>query len=105
MIDDRGSAICHAVIDPDEARQLLEALSSAQGRTRAGARHLLGMSAILAIAEDPGMRNLATRFVGPGPVPFLATLFDKSPSSNWLVAWHQDTALPLRRHPGAGNGS
>ena len=25
-----------------------------------------------------------------------ATLFDKSPVSNWLVVWHQDTALPLR---------
>ena len=24
-----------------------------------------------------------------------ATLFDKSPDSNWLVVWHQDTALPL----------
>jgi ectoine hydroxylase-related dioxygenase (phytanoyl-CoA dioxygenase family) len=23
-------------------------------------------------------------------------LFDKSPTSNWLVVWHQDTALPLR---------
>jgi len=28
-------------------------------------------------------------------VPFSATLFDKSPEANWLVAWHQDTALPL----------
>ena len=27
--------------------------------------------------------------------PFNATFFDKSPDSNWLVAWHQDTALPL----------
>ncbi|MGH9711006.1 MAG: phytanoyl-CoA dioxygenase family protein, partial [Candidatus Acidiferrales bacterium] len=28
--------------------------------------------------------------------PFHATLFDKSPKANWLVAWHQDTALPIR---------
>jgi hypothetical protein len=28
-------------------------------------------------------------------VPFRATLFDKAAASNWLVAWHQDTALPL----------
>jgi ectoine hydroxylase-related dioxygenase (phytanoyl-CoA dioxygenase family) len=27
------------------------------------------------------------------------TLFDKSPARNWLVSWHQDTALPLcERH-------
>ena len=38
-------------------------------------------------------------------MPFRATLFDKSPTSNWLVAWHQDTALPLRERratPGWG---
>ena len=29
------------------------------------------------------------------PVPFGATLFDKSAEANWLVVWHQDTALPL----------
>jgi ectoine hydroxylase-related dioxygenase (phytanoyl-CoA dioxygenase family) len=30
-------------------------------------------------------------------VPFGATLFDKSPDANWLVVWHQDTALPLQQ--------
>jgi ectoine hydroxylase-related dioxygenase (phytanoyl-CoA dioxygenase family) len=30
-------------------------------------------------------------------VPFRATLFEKSLHSNWLVVWHQDTALPLRQ--------
>ena len=39
---------------------------------------------------------IAAQFVGPAPVAFRATLFDKSPAANWLVAWHQDTALPLR---------
>lgn len=29
-------------------------------------------------------------------MPFRATLFDKSAAANWLVVWHQDTALPLR---------
>jgi hypothetical protein len=27
---------------------------------------------------------------------FRATLFDKSAASNWLVTWHQDTALPMK---------
>jgi ectoine hydroxylase-related dioxygenase (phytanoyl-CoA dioxygenase family) len=35
--------------------------------------------------------------VGDGAIPFRATLFDKSVRSNWLVPWHQDTALPLER--------
>ncbi|HET6374016.1 MAG TPA: phytanoyl-CoA dioxygenase family protein, partial [Candidatus Polarisedimenticolia bacterium] len=33
--------------------------------------------------------------------PFAATLFDKSPSANWLVAWHQDAVLPLREQRAA----
>ena len=42
------------------------------------------------------MVTLARSVAGNGAFPFRATLFDKSPTSNWLVAWHQDTALPVR---------
>jgi ectoine hydroxylase-related dioxygenase (phytanoyl-CoA dioxygenase family) len=38
---------------------------------------------------------MARRALGDGAVPFRATLFDKSAGANWLVVWHQDTALPL----------
>jgi len=48
------------------------------------------------LAADPRMLKIAREFVGLGAVPFRATLFDKSPSANWSVVWHQDTALPLR---------
>lgn len=47
------------------------------------------------IAEDSRLLEIARAVLGPTAIPFRATLFDKSPSSNWLVAWHQDTALPL----------
>ena len=50
-----------------------------------------------ALSGDPRMLEIAGEFVGPAPVAFRATLFDKSPGANWLVAWHQDTALPLRQ--------
>jgi ectoine hydroxylase-related dioxygenase (phytanoyl-CoA dioxygenase family) len=65
-------------------------------RTKAGARHLLGVPAVRALAHDPRLTGLAARYVGPAALPFRATLFDKSPDANWLVVWHQDTALPLR---------
>jgi len=98
MTDDRGYAICHAAIARDETAQLLEAICGAgSARTRAGARHLLNVPAVRTIAEDPRLQQLAAQFLGQGPVPFRATLFDKSSSSNWLVTWHQDTVLPVRR--------
>jgi len=98
MTDDRGYAVRHAVIARDETAQLLEAICGAgTARTRAGARHLLNVPAVRAISEDPRLQRLAAQFVGPGPVPFRATLFDKSSASNWLVTWHQDTVLPVRQ--------
>jgi ectoine hydroxylase-related dioxygenase (phytanoyl-CoA dioxygenase family) len=51
------------------------------------------------------MLELARTVLGPGAFPFRATLFDKSLEANWLVVWHQDTALPLRKRldvPGWG---
>ncbi len=45
--------------------------------------------------------ELACSVLGRAAFPFRATLFDKSPKSNWLVVWHQDTALPLRQRSDA----
>src|SRR5262249_10545300 len=39
--------------------------------------------------------GIAKKFLASEPFPFRATLFDKSADANWLVVWHQDTALPL----------
>jgi ectoine hydroxylase-related dioxygenase (phytanoyl-CoA dioxygenase family) len=75
-----------------------KSLSAAQiARSKAGARHVLGVDAVRELAEDDRLLSLAAQFIGPHPIPFRATLFDKSPSSNWLVTWHQDTALPVRQ--------
>ena len=56
-------------------------------------------------ARDPRLCDIARSFLGPAAFPFRATLFDKSGQSNWLVVWHQDTALPLReKHETRGWG-
>lgn len=47
------------------------------------------------LAWDSRMLRLARIGLGTDAVPFRATLFEKSTTSNWLVVWHQDTALPL----------
>jgi ectoine hydroxylase-related dioxygenase (phytanoyl-CoA dioxygenase family) len=66
-----------------------------QRRSRAGARHLMAVPAIEAAAKDERLLRIVSRALGDGAVPFRATLFDKSAMANWLVVWHQDTALPL----------
>jgi hypothetical protein len=65
-------------------------------RSRAGARNALSDPVIAALARDNRLVRIACGVLGGDPFPYRATLFDKSMRSNWLVVWHQDTALPLR---------
>jgi ectoine hydroxylase-related dioxygenase (phytanoyl-CoA dioxygenase family) len=91
-----GYSILDRVVDRPEIRGLIDLLDEhVKHRTRAGARHLMGVAAVRALAADPRLVGIAREWVGETAVPFRATLFDKSPDRNWLIAWHQDTALPL----------
>jgi ectoine hydroxylase-related dioxygenase (phytanoyl-CoA dioxygenase family) len=73
---------------------LINALSS-KPATGAGARHLMNHPAVAALARDRRLMAIAASVLGSGAEPFRATLFTKSRDTNWLVVWHQDTALPL----------
>ena len=101
-----GFEIIPSVVSLRESRSLIDRLDRENlGRSRAGARHLMGLQAVADFARSEPMLGLARRFVGVDAIPFRATLFDKSQQSNWLVAWHQDTALPLdQRSEAAGWG-
>jgi ectoine hydroxylase-related dioxygenase (phytanoyl-CoA dioxygenase family) len=74
-------------------------------RSRAGARHILGCSAVAHLARDPRLIEIASGWLNASAIPFKATLFEKSRNANWLVSWHQDTALPMsKRQDVAGWG-
>jgi Phytanoyl-CoA dioxygenase (PhyH) len=97
MSGEDGYGIHQGVFSSGEANEVARALARADVRqTKAGARHVLANAAVRAVAGDPRMLAIAAPYVGRGATPFRATLFDKSPAANWLVVWHQDTALPLR---------
>jgi hypothetical protein len=99
--DEPGYGIFPGVFGAAELAPVEAALrDAAAARTRAGARHVLALPAVRSLAEDPRLRRLADAFVGTAR-PFRATLFEKSASANWLVVWHQDTALPLEAHADA----
>jgi ectoine hydroxylase-related dioxygenase (phytanoyl-CoA dioxygenase family) len=96
LIDRSGVWIEDEVFSDRECDDLIEAAPlGLQGRSRAGARHLMAVPAIDAAAKDERLLRIARRALGDGAVPFRATLFDKSAMANWFVVWHQDTALPL----------
>ena len=75
---------------------MVETLSAEPvSRGRAGARHLMGNPAVSALANNVRLTELAKEWLGCVAIPFRATLFEKSGTSNWLIPWHLDTALPL----------
>ncbi len=94
--DAAGYAIVPDCLKQDECDALLAALAPLP-RTRAGVRHLLTASpAAATVASDARLLRLAAAWLGvPAPIPFRATLFEKTGEANWLIQWHQDTALPL----------
>jgi hypothetical protein len=105
-IEEHGFAVIPEVLERKDIDVLIEALSQADlPRSRAGARHAMKLTAVSAVARDSRLLGIAQGVLGKGAIPFRGTLFDKSPTANWLVVWHQDTALPLRERqetPGWG---
>ena len=98
MSDDPGYWTDDAVLSAGECDYLTAAIcASGLARSRAGARHLMAHPAVRELAHDERLLALARGGLGGSAIPFRATLFEKSGRSNWLVVWHQDTALPLAR--------
>jgi ectoine hydroxylase-related dioxygenase (phytanoyl-CoA dioxygenase family) len=96
-VQESGFAAISGILADSEVEFLLEALAlQPLERTKAGIRHALSHKRVAELARDTRLLEIAHGILGNEAFPFRATLFDKSPAANWLVVWHQDTALPLR---------
>ncbi|MEK6761547.1 MAG: phytanoyl-CoA dioxygenase family protein [Nitrospirota bacterium] len=97
-LNKNGFSVVHSVFSSSECTGILNHLSNWKvGRSRAGTRHLMTCPAVLSLANDKRLIALASTALSEPATPYRATLFEKSPKSNWLVVWHQDTALPLSK--------
>ena len=85
------------VLANEECDELLLALIPKMGR-RAGIRNLMSSRSVTNIAHDLRLVRIANSMGGREMVPFKATLFNKTSKANWLVAWHQDTTLPIEEY-------
>jgi hypothetical protein len=92
-----GYFVITGVIDPVLNRRLgafVGGLADARAGSRtlldqAWCRHLAG-----ALRGDARINSLLPR----GALAVQCTLFDKSPTKNWLVALHRDLSLPVKAH-------
>ncbi len=95
-MENQGFAVIPRVLGEEDIAPVSVALEGNRpSRSKAGVRHLLADPLVSALADDARLLQLASSMLGSKVSPFRATLFDKSPAVNWLIAWHQDTALPL----------
>ena len=105
-IQKQGFAVIPEILTPKEVDERLDELSRSElPRSRAGVRHAMKVPAVATVAQDARLMGIVRETLGEKAFSFRATLFDKSPTANWLVVWHQDTALPLQERrdvPGWG---
>ena len=96
-VHDQGFAIIPGVLTPGDFDPLIAKISEPGiQRSRAGVRHAMRLACVSALARDERLLGMARKVLGNDALPFKATIFDKSSTANWLVVWHQDTALPLK---------
>lgn len=91
-----GYEIVESVFSPAECDRLAGLLKNIKTkRCRAGIRNLMSQPAIAEFANDPRLLRVTEQIAGFRLIPFKAILFEKTGKANWLVDWHQDTALPV----------
>ncbi len=92
-----GYVITPDAVAPGDVDALLEAIgpmAAARESARGGVRHLLrDAPAVQALARHATVRAIAEAAVGPGAIAVRGILFDKTPSANWKVIWHQDLTI------------
>lgn len=102
----RGFLVVDALLPREEIETLRAIVGSLprSRKTRGGERNLLAKSPALRRYVDHGpLHDLAEELAGLGARATNLTLFDKTPSANWKIRWHQDSTIAVEeRRPAAG---
>lgn len=90
----RDSAVLHRAVLASETVVALCRMFEPQLSSRPGRRLSEGDWASVAF-EGP-LTQIAVGRIGAGARPVRAVVFDKTPETNWSVAWHQDRTIVVR---------
>ena len=71
--------------------------SKRQGKSLYGVRHLLSVvPALRELVDSPPFTDLARTVMGKSARAVKGVFFDKTPTANWLVPWHQDVTITVK---------
>jgi hypothetical protein len=93
-LEQRGYSIVPQLVTPKEAATISRALDRIALRS-AGTRNLLNLPWCHALVQRIRERLTNASALKSYYVAVQCTLFDKTPSRNWLVALHQDLSIPV----------
>jgi hypothetical protein len=92
-VEDDGFAIVPQCL----AEGMVEHLCSYLGSSKHAQRNLLDVPAVRDLAVSEPVRQLATHLLGEECFTVRGILLNKTPDSNWKVAWHQDRTIAVRQ--------
>jgi len=93
QVKEQGFAVVPGILDESEQQRLIDALGPVSG---AGKRGVLNIPIVKQLASSSRILDVIRPHLPSEPRPVRSVYFDKSPNSNWLVAWHQDLTLAVR---------
>lgn len=91
---ERGAVLFPAALDAEAVAALAEELDPALSGGRPGKRLTGGQWA--GLLHDGALGRIARTLIGKAARPVRVMLFDKTPETNWSVAWHQDRTIAVR---------
>ncbi len=114
--DRDGFAIIEAVVTPDSLTALVEATGEyakaghdgaldRAGELYGGRDLLWRIAEVRRLARSPELLQIAEAILGPGAFAVRGLFFDKTPTANWNLPWHQDVTIAVqarREVPGFG---
>lgn len=92
-----GFKIFENVFSDDECEMVAAAVAASSHSSKAGVRNLMSSQEVVGLASDFRLLAICREATDLDLIPYKATLFNKTGKANWLVAWHQDTAVPIER--------
>ncbi|MGP0066307.1 MAG: phytanoyl-CoA dioxygenase family protein [Isosphaeraceae bacterium] len=106
-LDRDGFAILDRVATPDRVTELIEAtrvyatgrsdgLLDRRGEVYGGRDLLWRIDEVRRLSRSRELMEIAEAVLGPGAFAVRGLFFDKTPTANWNLPWHQDLTIAVR---------
>lgn len=91
-----GWASMTPLLPADLLDKLTIEITAMVGDERGGTRNLLELPIVRDLANAGPVRGIAESVLGERCFAVRGILFDKTPTANWKVVWHQDLSIAVR---------